>query len=228
MLVAVFAQLVIQGGEIRLLSCLNKPKKLRFMNTSIGSINRLILASGSPRRKEFLSSLRLTFEVQVPGILEDPKPNESARDYVLRLAMEKCADIAQRNPAAAVLAADTTVILPGPPEEILGKPIDLADAAVMLRKLSGRTHLVSTAYCLRSPTGEQRAEVISASVEFVELSEKDIEAYVASGEPLDKAGAYAIQGGAARFVKTISGSYTSIVGLPLAEVAQALKDFALL
>ena len=187
---------------------------------------QLILASQSPRRKEFLASLGIPFSVEVSAVPELPGRAELAEQYVLRLAREKCRAVALRFPGNLVLAADTVVVLRENGNElILEKPRDASDAFQMLRRLQGKVHSVLTGFCLQNVQGEEIAEVVSSEVEFIPFDEKETEIYVQTGEPLDKAGAYAIQGGAARFVKRISGSYTSIVGLPLAEVYQALRKF---
>lgn len=184
----------------------------------------LVLASQSPRRREYLSSLGISFEVDVSAVEEIPKGQESAKDYTLRLAREKCLAVASRHPGKAVLAADTVVVLRGPGGEvILEKPFDDQDALRMLMQLQGRSHFVITAYYLHSPPNEPLFEAVESEVEFIAYTRAEAQAYVETGEPMDKAGAYAIQGGASKFVKQIRGSYTSIVGLPLSQVYEALR-----
>lgn len=189
---------------------------------------RLVLASASPRRAALLREAGLAFEALPVEVDETPQPGESARQMVRRLAEEKARLAASRLPAAdardplLVLAADTTVVLDG---EILGKPDSADDARRMLRQLSGRTHEVITGVALlRLPEGALRVADETTEVEFASLSGADIEAYVASGEPMDKAGAYAIQEGAARFVARVAGSYTNVVGLPVELVLRMLEE----
>ena len=177
---------------------------------------RLILASGSPRRAELLTAAGIAFIVQAADIDETPRPGEAAPDYALRLAREKAAGV--RGPL--VLAADTIVVLDG---EIMGKPVDAADAIRMLQALSGREHDVITAVCLRRGDLELfHAE--TTRVRFVRLSQAEVEEYVASGDPMDKAGAYGIQGLASRYVDRIDGSYSNVVGLPMALVYRLLRE----
>lgn len=177
---------------------------------------RLILASASPRRLELLLAAGFEVEAQPAHVDETLRPGESATDYVLRLARAKAAAI----PGEAVLGADTTVVVE---EEILGKPRDAAEAAAMLRRLAGRAHEVLTGYCLRR-SGREIARVERTQVWMAELTDADIAVYVASGEPRDKAGAYAIQGLASRFIPRIEGSYSNVVGLPVAAVWQAWRE----
>ncbi len=180
-----------------------------------------VLASGSPRRRELLTQIGLTFDVETADIDETPQIAEDPVRYVKRLAEHKAAAVfaRHRNPSRLlVLGADTTVLCGG---QILGKPVDEADAARMLRLLSGRTHQVITGVALLSATAR---EVIAETtlVEMAELSERQIADYIASGEPMGKAGAYAIQGRAARFIPRIEGCYFNVVGLPLARVSGML------
>ncbi|MGB6743133.1 MAG: Maf family protein [Terracidiphilus sp.] len=186
----------------------------------------LILASASPRRRELLTQAGFDFEVHPAHIPEDPLPGEEPIAYVTRLAREKAQAVFTRlaqAPAAgndlAVLGADTTVTLDN---EILGKPEDAADAARMLRHLSGRSHRVITGVALVTAQSTEVAAEVTA-VRFLTLSEAEIEAYVATGEPMDKAGAYAIQGRAARWIPRIEGCYFNVVGLPLALVSTLLE-----
>lgn len=182
----------------------------------------IILASASPRRAELLESAGIRFTV-VPGhIDETPLPGEQPVDHVLRLAREKGAEVAGREDGRFFIGADTIVLCDG---EIMGKPRDNGDARRMLVKLSGRTHQVITGFAvLDRETGRTVARSVSTDVTFKTLDDGEIDAYVATGCPLDKAGAYAIQGGAAYMVERISGSYTNVVGLPLCEVVAVLRD----
>ena len=190
----------------------------------------LVLASASPRRRELLSQAGFSFEVHPTQIPEDPIPGENPVAYVTRLAREKAEAVyAEITKAAAseqrasaalqVLGADTTVTLDN---QILGKPADAADAARMLRLLSGRSHRVITGVALvTANSAEVAAEV--TTVQFLALSEEEIAAYIATGEPMDKAGAYAIQGHAARWIPRIDGDYFNVVGLPIALVSALLE-----
>jgi len=179
---------------------------------------RLVLASGSPRRRDFLAELGLTFEVRVTDIDESPQSGEQPVDFVARLAQEKARAVAE--PGAWVLAADTAVVLDG---EILGKPSDEAAACVMLMRLSGRWHEVWTGFCLHRPeTAELCVRAVCTKVRFITLTPELCRAYVRTGEPLDKAGAYGIQGKGCFLVSEIRGSYTNVVGLPMAEILNVL------
>jgi len=173
----------------------------------------LILASGSPRRAELLRQAGVPFEVSSPDVDETLRAGEAPDAYVRRLAAAKAERVAASKPGRLVLGADTTVVVDG---EVLGKPLDGADAARMLGQLSGRSHLVLTGVCLIGPAGESQTEVAVTTVEFRPLSASEIDDYVRSGEPMDKAGAYAIQGGAAGFVSRLDGPYENVVGLPVA------------
>jgi septum formation protein len=190
--------------------------------------NQIYLASASPRRRELLEQLGLSLQRISADIDETPHPGEPATAYAERLALEKAAAgwrlVADSGlPSSPLLAADTTVTLDG---EIFGKPADRADAARMLRLFSGRTHQVITALAVRQ--GEQVEHAVSISdVTFRTLTDADIERYLDSGEPFDKAGAYGIQGLAGVFVQHISGSFTGVMGLPLFETAQVLGRFGL-
>jgi septum formation protein len=181
---------------------------------------KLVLASRSPRRAELLAAAGIEFTVRVADIDETPRAGEQPRDYVLRLAGEKAA-AAPRDEDETVLAADTIVVVDS---EIMGKPQDPADAARMLTALSGHRHEVITGICLR---GAHRTVLDAAvtGVWFSSLSEAEIGWYVASGEPMDKAGAYGIQGLASRFIRRIEGSYSNVVGLPVSLVYHRLKEF---
>ena len=197
----------------------------------------LVLASASPRRSQLLAQAGFTFQVHPAHIPEDPLPNEDPTDYVSRLAREKAQVVFRTLHAEStttamqstdhdpliVLGADTTVTLDG---AILGKPENTSDAARMLRLLSGRTHRVITGVALvTSDSIDVAAE--STSVTFLTMSEDEIAAYVATGEPMDKAGAYAIQGFAARWIPRIEGCYFSVVGLPLSLVSTLLARHAI-
>ena len=184
---------------------------------------RLILASGSPRRSEILRDAGFQFEVRPSSANEDPLPGESPEAMVTRLAQEKALQVAtDAPPGSIVIGADTTVVVD---TEILAKPIDAADAARMLRRLSGRTHCVLTGVCLaEAPARVAASGCERTEVRFRELSDADIRDYVASGEPFDKAGAYAIQGRASRFVTRIDGCYFNVVGLPVALVDKLLAS----
>ncbi len=180
----------------------------------------LVLASASPRRQELLRAAGISFEVQPAHIPEEPLSSESAKDCAERLAREKAQEVARQRPQDAVLGADTVVVIDN---QILGKPTDAADAARMLRMLSGRQHQVITGVSL--VVGGQWAVASAVTrVTFSEISEKEIADYVATGEPMDKAGAYAIQGIASRWIPRIEGDYSNVVGLPVALVWRMLKD----
>jgi septum formation protein len=173
----------------------------------------LLLASASPRRAELLRAAGIRFEVAPADVDERQRDGEDAEAYVRRLAAAKASRVAAAHPGRAVLGADTTVVVSG---EVLGKPRDAEEAAAMLGRLSGRSHRVLTGVCLISPDGRVDVAVATTTVEFRALSPADIDAYVASGEPMDKAGAYAIQGGAGTFVTRIEGDFDNVVGLPVA------------
>ncbi len=184
----------------------------------------LYLASQSPRRAELLTRLGLRFGVLDLDLPEQHRPNEAADDYVRRVAREKAGAgllTVVAVPGAVVLGADTEVILDG---EVFGKPRDSADAAAMLRRLSGRSHRVVSAVSVVSASREAQAVSVS-EVRFAALDESEIAAYVARGDAMGKAGAYAIQGEAERFVVHLSGSYSGVMGLPLYETSQLLKSF---
>jgi septum formation protein len=180
---------------------------------------KIILASRSPRRAELLSAAGISFEVLAADVDETPRPGEDPAAYVERLAIDKARAVLALRPGARVLGADTTVTIDG---EILGKPSDAADATRMLRLLSGRPHLVHTGVALISARGIQSG-VDTTRVWFDAMTDEDISWYVATGEPVDRAGAYAIQGFASRFIPRIDGSYSNVVGLPVAMVSSILK-----
>lgn len=184
---------------------------------------RLILASASPRRAEILRAAGYSFTVISSAVDETPYPNESPHEHVQRLATAKGELVAARAVGPAiVIAADTVVTLEG---KILGKPRSSDDARKMLEQLSGRTHSVVTSVTLiRLPDAERRSFVESTLVHFAQLSDGDIIQYLATDEPYDKAGAYAIQGRAGRYIPRIEGCYFNVVGLPLARLARALAE----
>jgi septum formation protein len=178
----------------------------------------LLLASKSPRRREILANAGIPFEVRPVELHESRADDETARHYVQRLAREKAESIAL-NPGEIALGADTVVTVD---EHVLEKPRDAEDARRMLRLLSGREHQVITGICLRS-LDETVIDVESTAVRFIELTADEIEAYVRSGEPMDKAGAYGIQGLASKFIERVDGCYFNVVGLPVARVYRRLK-----
>jgi septum formation protein len=181
--------------------------------------SKLILASASPRRAELLRNAGIAFTAQATRILERRRQGESPRKFAERLAREKAHAIFARHPRNLVLGADTIVVVRG---HALGKPRDRKDARRMLRLLSGRSHQVTTAVCLAGPDFED-ARSETTRVTMRRLSEQEIRDYVASGEPMDKAGAYAIQGLASRFVSRIEGCYFNVVGLPVPLVYRMLR-----
>ncbi len=182
----------------------------------------LILASASPRRRELLSQLGVSYLCEPADIDETTLAGETPEDYVRRMARGKAAAVAARYPAPqyAVLAADTTVVVEG---DVLGKPRDHFHGLAMLARLSGRQHSVLTAVCLHSAYG-QHCELVETRVEFVQLNREICEAYLATKEPWDKAGGYGIQGLGGAFVRSIHGSYSNVVGLPLCETWQLLAS----
>ena len=182
----------------------------------------LVLASASPRRQELLRSAGISFEVQAADIPENALPGEAAKDCAERLARDKALAVARQRPHDFVLGADTVVVVDG---QLLGKPSDAADATRMLRLLSGREHQVITGVCL-VVSGEPSTASETTLVTVSEITEKDIADYVASGEPMDKAGAYAIQGLASRWIPRIEGDYSNVVGLPVALVLRMLRERA--
>ena len=182
---------------------------------------RFILASQSPRRRELLASIGLTFEVMPSDVPEVHQPGESPEEYVARLSRDKAAAIASKHDDAWIIAADTTVLLG---DELLEKPADDADARRMLATIAGKTHIVYTGVTLQNAArGWHDTRVAESEVRMLPLDEHDIAWYVSTGEPLDKAGAYAVQGIGAMFIDSIHGSYTNVVGLPLALLFQMLR-----
>lgn len=182
-----------------------------------------MLGSQSPRRAELLRAAQIDFAVRAADIDESPLPGESPRNYVLRIAEEKARAVTIAADEV-VLAADTTVVLG---DEIMAKPRDQSDATRMLRALSGRKHEVITAICLRHREEIVR-DIASTSVWFAQLSDAEIAEYVASGEPMDKAGAYGIQGLASRFIDRVEGSYSNVVGLPVALTYRYLRALSVI
>ena len=188
----------------------------------MSGLGKLVLASASPRRRELLAQAGFTFDVFTADIPEVRKPGEDPIRFVARLAREKAEAVAERHkipPETIVLGADTIVLVD---DEVLGKPTDASDAMRMLRLLSGRTHQVITGVCLAKGRERQRAAEVTF-VRFTTLSDVEIADYIATGEPLDKAGAYAIQGRASRWVPRIHGCYFNVVGLPLALVSSMVE-----
>lgn len=186
------------------------------------SFTQLILASQSPRRKELLEQMGYLFEILPSGLAEMPSMGESPAAYCTRTAMEKAVAVGQSNPDALVIGADTVVALG---DTILEKPKSPQEAEFMLSRLSGQTHQVWTGLCVHCCS--QAIEIvkgISTTVQFKNLAQQEISAYVATGEPMDKAGSYAIQGGARHFVKEIDGSYHNVIGLPTFELGKILED----
>jgi septum formation protein len=182
---------------------------------------RFILASQSPRRRELLASIGLDFDVLPSAIPEVRGEGESPEEYVARLSREKAAVIAEKHPSRWVIAADTTVLLG---EQLLEKPLDAEDAKRMLAVIAGNTHVVYTGVTLLNLERHHRdTRVAESEVRMLPLTVDDIEWYVSTGEPLDKAGAYAVQGAGAMFIDSIHGSYTNVVGLPLALLFQMLR-----
>jgi septum formation protein len=195
-------------------------------NSLFKTNKRLILASASPRRKKMLAKLGLDFEVLTAAVDEEPQPAEDPQELVHRVAIEKTIDIAGNNPDAWVLGADTIVVHGG---DILGKPRDAKDAHKVLMRLSGQMHRVYTGFCLRQEqVNLSVSRIIATEVYFSTFSEKTASAYVATGEPLDKAGAYGIQGRGGVLVEKINGSYSNVVGLPLAETIEELLHYGVI
>ena len=178
----------------------------------------LVLASASPRRQALLAELGLTFLVDPADVDESAQPRESPRTYVTRLAQAKADVVSRRHPGSVVLGADTTVALEG---EVLGKPRDAAEALAMLQRLTGRTHHVWTAVATAGP--HRAVEAVETRVTFASSPREALAFYAASGEPLDKAGAYALQGLGGFLVERISGSHSNVIGLPLVQTLALLQ-----
>lgn len=189
------------------------------------SLVPIVLASGSPRRRELLADLGLDFDV-APSRAEEPAPmpGESPTDYARRMAAMKTAEVSARFPNRIVLGADTIVVLG---DRIMGKPTDDAHALAMLTALSGQTHQVITAFCLMLPGHPSLTHAVTTDVDMRASTQAELRAYIATSEPMDKAGAYAIQGMGTFLVTAIRGSYTNVVGLPVARVLEVLLELKL-
>ena len=184
----------------------------------------IILASSSPRRKELLELTGLKFKVEVPSVNERVLPEETPKDHVERLAQEKALHVAKSHPDDVVLGCDTVVVLDG--RNILGKPRDKREAREMLVRLAGKEHTVTSAIAaVWMKKNKKRVVTVETRVRMKQLEDWEINWYLDSGEPLDKAGAYAIQGRGAIFVEGIVGSYTNVIGLPLMESVLLLRSF---
>lgn len=183
---------------------------------------KFVLASQSPRRRELLQSIGLDFDVLPSDVPEIHTPGETPDNYVMRLSRDKARVVAAQHPERWIIAADTTVMLGS---QLLEKPADEADARRMLGLIAGRTHVVHTGVTLQcAERGYQETRVAQSEVSMLPLTESEITWYAATGEPLDKAGAYAVQGIGAMFIASIHGSYTNVVGLPLALLFEMLKS----
>lgn len=185
---------------------------------------QIVLASASPRRRELLASVGIQFQIIPSNIDEIQQPDEKPEDFVLRLSQEKAAEVAQRSTVSGrwFIGSDTIVKCD---DQILGKPDSREDSATMLRMLSGRSHQVISGYAiLDRNTNQWLSRSITTDVTFRTLTDHEIDGYIASGEPADKAGSYAIQGLGAFMVTTINGSYSSVVGLPLAQILDDLQQ----
>ncbi len=186
---------------------------------------RLILASSSPRRKALLNFITESFEIHVPDVdeqIDEPDPLK----LVSELAKRKAGAVAAQNKDAVVIGADTIVVLDG---RILNKPADEADAAGMLRLLAGRSHTVCTGFCVMDGESSRMiAETVETAVTFNPMTDAEIEAYIKTGEPMDKAGAYGIQGFGSKFISDVSGNYFCVMGFPVSHIYQALKTIGAL
>lgn len=183
-------------------------------------MQNLILASSSPRRKELLENLHLTFEVSCSDVDESFNPEQTPGEIVMELSNRKAQAVGKKHPGSYVLGADTVVVLDG---MILGKPQDRAEAFAMLKALSGRTHAVYTGVSIIAH-GSENNFYVKTDVVFWELTDDEINAYIHTGEPFDKAGAYGIQGQGSILVKEISGDYFSVVGLPVSKTVRELRN----
>ena len=184
---------------------------------------KIVLASASPRRRELLGLLGLDFVIEDSGVPEETDPAESPAESAVRLARQKAERVASRFADALVLGADTVVVAG---REILGKPVDPEDARRMLQLLRNRWHFVITGVALiDSGNGRQEARFVETGVQMADYSDADIEKYIRTGEPFDKAGSYAVQGLGGRLVARVEGCYTNVVGLPVCEVAEMLHEF---
>lgn len=200
---------------------MNKPGQNKFLDRLLNLKNKkIILASRSPRRAQLLKSIGLNFSILPTPVEENIGESESPVDFVRRVALEKARWVQNKPPVDLIIAADTVVYIDN---RILQKPNNAEDAAAMLGLLSSATHQVVTGFCLLSEN-KQIVEHEITRVEFYELTDREIEAYVNSGEPMDKAGAYGIQGFASIFIKKIEGCYFNVVGFPLAKFYRHLKE----
>jgi septum formation protein len=200
---------------------MRRRQRLLGMTLSQACKAKLVLASASPRRAELLRNAGIPFVVEAAKIDESRRKNEPPTEYARRLAAEKARAVAKKRQGDFVLGADTIVVVD---EQVLEKPRDRVDAARMLKLLSGRRHLVTTGVCLIGPAEVEDVRHETTEVFFSPLSEADIRWYVESGEPMDKAGAYGIQGFASRWVEKIAGCYFNVVGLPVPLVWKMLKE----
>ncbi len=185
---------------------------------------QIVLASGSPRRKEMLEKLGINITVIPSSAAEDERPGETPEEHVVRLSIDKAKEVAERDDVTGrwIIGSDTIVLQDN---SILGKPASHEEAAEMLRSLSGSEHQVLSGYAIIDrQTREIVADVVATDVRFRQLTESEIAGYIASGEPMDKAGAYAIQGMGGVFVESINGSYNNVVGMPLCQVIEVLKQ----
>jgi nucleoside triphosphate pyrophosphatase len=180
----------------------------------------IILASGSPRRRQLLAAAGLSFRSAESGVHEERGAHEGARNYALRLARDKAVAVSAREPDALVIGADTVVECAG---EILEKPVDAADAHRMLRRLAARTHTVVTAFAIARAGRVASSDAVISRVTFRNLTDREIDEYVATGEPFDKAGGYGIQGLAAGFIAAVDGPRDNVMGLPVRDVLAALE-----
>ncbi|HYC62986.1 MAG TPA: Maf family protein [Thermoanaerobaculia bacterium] len=188
-------------------------------------MTRYILASSSPRRRQLLASIGLEFDALPPDVPEVRSTNETPEEYVARLSRDKARALSAEHPSRWVIAADTTVLFG---DELLEKPVDAADAARMLATIAGKTHMVYTGVTLENIERDHHdTRVVESEVRMLPLSREEIEWYVRTGEPLDKAGAYAVHGIASMFIESIHGSYTNVVGLPLATLFLMLRKAGL-
>lgn len=183
--------------------------------------DEIILASGSPRRQQYLKEMGISFIVKIASVQEHAFDHENPKNFVLRMAQEKADKIRLKFPDSWVISGDTVVCIE---DKILGKPVDEEDAIALLMTLSGREHNVNTAFCVAHYSrGIEILHLVTTKVHFTDFSESVARAYVAEGESLDKAGAYGIQGKGAFLVKSIEGSYSNVVGLPLCELIEVLQ-----
>jgi|SRR6185503_3754533 len=200
--------------------------RLKRGRTSAPGARRLVLASASPRRADLLAQLGLRFEVRPAGVDEAPRPEEAPPDLALRLARDKALAVDPAPGPSVVVAADTLVVLDG---EVLGKPADTMEAARFVSRLAGRTHEVMTGFAVRAhPEETIETDLAVSRVTFAPMTLEESDWYARSGEGLDKAGAYALQGIGAIFVRSVEGSYTNVIGLPMERLYPHLRRFGLL